>query len=274
MIRALCLAASLATVATGARADCADTPGPCEIPEGRYHVELPDTDAPSRPAVMFLHGYGGSAEGVLKMRGTVEALTARGYVVIAPEGERRANGNRSWSFYPGRRERDERAFLTAVRADAARRFGVDPERTVLSGFSAGGFMVTYLACEHPGAFAAYAPVSGGFWRPHPQSCAGPVRLFHTHGWTDNVVPLEGRYLGGGRWQQGDIFAGLELFRDANRCADNRPDGFATTGEFLRRRWSRCAEGSALEMALFPGGHGVPKGWAPMMLDWFEALPGA
>jgi polyhydroxybutyrate depolymerase len=26
------------------------------------------------------------------------------------------------------------------------------------------------------------------------------------------------------------------------------------------------------MALFPGGHGVPAGWADMMLDWYEALP--
>ena len=133
-------------------------------------------------------------------------------------------------------------------------------------------MVTYLACEAPESFAAYAPVSGGFWRPHPAGCAGPVRLLHTHGWSDTTVPLEGRFLGGGRFQQGDIFAGLEIWRAANRCPDQRPDAHAATGPFWRRSWTGCAPGSALELALFPGGHTVPEGWADLALDWFEALP--
>ena len=43
----------------------------------------------------------------------------------------------------------------------------------------------------PGA-AAYAPVAGSFWRPHPdmEACAGPVDLLHTHGWRDKTVPLD------------------------------------------------------------------------------------
>ena len=98
-------------------------------------------------------------------------------------------------------------------------------------------------------------------------------MFHTHGWTDNVVPLEGRLLGGGRFHQGDIFAGLEIWRVANECADTKPSGFSTTGQFMRRNWMGCAEGSALEFALFPGGHTVPNGWADMMVDWYEGLPG-
>ena len=100
-----------------------------------------------------------------------------------------------------------------------------------------------------------------------------MRLFHTHGWQDTTVPLEGRYLGGGAWQQGDIFAGMELWRQANACADEKPTGFATTGTFMRRRWTDCAPGSALEFALFPGGHTVPGGWAEMMVDWFEDVTG-
>ncbi|WP_338055954.1 hypothetical protein [Ruegeria marisrubri] len=87
------------------------------------------------------------------------------------------------------------------------------------------------------------------------------------------MPLEGRFLGGGRFQQGDIFAGLEIWRRANGCAENAPDGFASTGQFLRRKWTHCAKGGALELALFPGGHGIPEGWADMVADWFEGLPG-
>ncbi len=87
---------------------------------------------------------------------------------------------------------------------------------------------------------------------------------------DRTVPLEGRFLGGGQFQQGDIFAGLEIWRNANGCVDERPDGYRETGVFWRRRWD-CGEG-VLELALYPGGHGVPPGWGDMVLDWFEALP--
>jgi polyhydroxybutyrate depolymerase len=44
-----------------------------------------------------------------------------------------------------------------------------------------------------------------------------------------------------------------------------------TEQFWRRSWQRCTDDTALELALFPGGHGVPKGWAEMALDWFEGL---
>ncbi|MEX0306612.1 MAG: PHB depolymerase family esterase [Ruegeria sp.] len=266
----LWLALGFVFVGQTALAVCGDEEGMCETEAGFYQIELPDAENP--PLVVFLHGYGGTGTGTLKNRSMVEPLLDRGYAVMAPEGSER-NGRQSWNFFPGWEGRDEPAFLTEVVRDAANRFGVDPDRVVLSGFSAGAFMVYYLACAAPDTFSAYAPVSGGFWRPHPVACEGPVRLFHTHGWTDNVVPLEGRILGGGRFHQGDIFAGLEIWRVANECADTKPGGFGTTGQFMRRYWSRCAESSALEFALFPGGHSVPVGWADMMVDWYEGLPG-
>jgi len=201
-----------------------------------------------------------------------DLLRARGYAVLAPTGSR-SFGNRVgrvWNFFPGWEGRDEDQFLQDVADDATQRFGLDRERFLLAGFSAGGFMVNYLACDTPEAFAGYASVSGGFWRPQPEHCAGPIKLFHTHGWADKTVPLEGRSLRDGAFLQGDIFAGLEVWREANQCANQNPDSVSMTGEFWRRKWTRCASGSALEFAMFPGGHRVPTGWSDMVLDWFEA----
>lgn len=274
MIREISLAAVFAFTAQLALADCADQGKICETSLGAYHIELPDAENP--PLVVFLHGYGGSGSGTMRNRGMVEPLLARGYAVMAPEGSERPNrgGRKSWNFIPGFGERDETAFLSEVVQDAENRFGINADRVMLGGFSAGGFMVNYLACKAPETFSAYVPVSGGFWRPHPETCKGPIRMFHTHGWTDNVVPLEGRVLGGGRFQQGDIYAGFEIWREANGCVDHKPAGFSTTGNFMRRRWTTCAKGSALEFALFPGGHTVPAGWADMVVDWYEGLPGS
>ncbi|MFK7751354.1 MAG: PHB depolymerase family esterase [Sedimentitalea sp.] len=273
MLRNALLSLSFSMFATTAMAGCGPDPDACLLPDGEYHVALPTVAKPDAPVVIFLHGAGGNGAGVVRNSGTVRAMQARGYAVIAPSAKRR-EGSRIgpvWIFYPGWEGRNETVFLKDVVADAAQRFDLDPNRVLLAGFSAGGFMVNYLACDAPDTFAAYAPVSGGFWRPHPKDCAGPIKMLHTHGWRDSTVPLEGRVLGGGRFEQGDIFAGLEIWRTANQCASEKPSSFGETGQFLRRKWSDCAPGSALEFALFPGGHGVPKGWADMALDWFEAV---
>ena len=256
-----------------ALADCGPAPDACEIEGGSYHIALP-AQPEGAPVVVFLHGAGGTGGYSISNADVVAPMLARGYAVIAPDGSRSFGngGGRVWNFLPGREGRDEADFLRDVLRDAAGRFALDTGAPVLAGFSAGGFMVSYLACARPGDFAAYAPVSGGFWRPQPEHCAGPVQLFQTHGWRDTTVPLEGRALRGGAFVQGDIFAGMALWRQANGCAGDDPSRYSETGPFQRRRWD-CAPGSALEFALFPGGHQVPAGWADMMLDWFEALPG-
>ena len=257
-------------------ASCGLGQSACTTPMGSYHIALPDTPPPTGgyPFVMFLHGAGGTSDGIMKMRRMTAAFTRRGYAVIAPQGlSWRGGKGGMWAFLPGlKREkmRDEAAFFEEVQADAVARYDVTQAKGLLSGFSAGAFMVSYLACDRPNAFFAYAPVSGGFWRPHPAACAGPVRLFQTHGWDDKTVPLEGRPLGT-RFLQGDILEGLSLWRATNGCSDPAPDGYDKTDQFLRRRWA-CAPGSSLEFALFPGGHQVPSGWAAMVIDWAEALP--
>ncbi|MCG7628529.1 prolyl oligopeptidase family serine peptidase [Epibacterium sp. MM17-32] len=273
----LCVAVAL-TAAGTARAGCGPVEPQCEIPGGSYEIALPpaatDTagDPSPIPAVLFLHGHGGSAKGVLRMRGMVEAVTARGYAVIAPNGARRPNGPRSWSFLPEFQGRDDFAFLPAVVSDAAARFDIDPQNTVLAGFSSGAFMVNYLACDQPETFAAYLPVSGGFWRSQPESCTGPARIYHSHGWRDGVVPLEGRILGGGRFTQGDIWAGLESWRDTMGCDTHAPDRIWQDGELSLRRW-QCGADAELVFELFPGGHMVPPGWADRVIDWIEAGAG-
>ncbi len=267
---ALCLAAlSWAGAATA----CPGREAACGVDEGEYYALLPPAEV--RGAILFLHGYRSSAMSILNDAPLIEDVARRGYVLLVPNGsDEEGRDGGSWSFseiVAAQRVRDDDAFLKTVADDAAVRFGLDRGRMILGGFSEGGFMTSYLACREPTAFSSFTPVAGGFWRPAPETCAGPVRLFHTHGWRDEVVPLEGRWLRRPDFAQADIFAGLDTFRTASACTDFKPVHMEAEGAFLRRGWT-CAPGSSLEFALFDGGHRIPPGWADMMLDWYEALP--
>lgn len=259
-------------------AACGTQQEPCVMGDRMYYIETPDAPAEGNPALIYLHGYGGSGMSAMRNRGLVEGALERGYAVVAPNGLPMGAGRSGfrWAFR-GADQALEITFLNDLRDDLGDRFDIGPDNIVLSGFSNGAFMVAYLACQDPDAYPAYAAIAGGFWRPDPAGCVGPVKLHMTHGWTDGVVPLEGRILRGESRNdpaavvQGDIFRTLEIFRISNDCRLNRPEDFAKEGDYMIRTWNSCGEDAALEFALHPGGHGVPRGWVDLALDWAEAL---
>ncbi|WP_417688327.1 alpha/beta hydrolase family esterase [Roseibium sp.] len=179
-----------------------------------------------------------------------------GVVFVAVQG---IEGTWSFPSAPHKR-RDEFAFFDAVLQDLSMRHGVDPDRTMLTGFSSGGFMTWYLACDRPERFGGYAPIAGAFWQPLPPSCAGPVPyLFHVHGTTDAVVPLEGRALGGGRWRQGDVFQSFEIWRrQLPADADSRQWVESGATELRCESWTPAI--GSLELCLHDGGHSLRGEW--------------
>ncbi|GAA6180086.1 hypothetical protein NBRC116594_15240 [Shimia sp. NS0008-38b] len=271
-----CLA-SVLTFGTSIQACSSETP--CDVGGRSYYIAMPENVDRPVPAVVYVHGWGGSGKGALRNSGMVSGFLARGVAVVAPDGVVREGRNgRSWRFHPDSgAQLDDISFLVAVRDDAEGRFDLDPNRMILAGFSIGGSMTAYSACLKPEAFAAYAPLGGNFWRPHPTECAGPVRLLHTHGWTDGTVPLEGRVVNGrpaddpDALVQGDIFHAMSVWRETNQCDNLKADRFDTDGPYWRRIWDRCSPDSALELALFPGGHSIPRSWPDLVVDWFEGL---
>ena len=283
-MRRLVLSLALLTLPVLAAAGerCGAVDAPCTIEGGEYHVALPDGWA-GGPAVIHLHGYNGSGAKVIGNTGFARGFTARGYALIAPSAlpwrPDRDNSATDWSVRDGSiYPRDDVAFLAEVLADAETRFGIDRRRVLMTGFSRGGSMAWDVACIAPGTAAAFAPVAGAFWDPLPEKrprkgCAGPVKLLHSHGFTDRLAPLEGRLMnfGGIDYAQGNIFEGLQIWRRVNGCAEgSRAGAYLTDDKLWRKIWTDCAPGAALELALHPGGHGLPKGWATMVLDWFES----
>ena len=59
----------------------------------------------------------------------------------------------------------EYPFFEKLKADLVEKHGIDPDRIMVTGFSAGGMMTWELACRRGNLFAAYAPIAGTFWNP-------------------------------------------------------------------------------------------------------------
>lgn len=248
---------------------CGDADNACEISDGTYHIAMPSGTPVG--IVMHLHGGGGYAAAMLNSQMSAEAA-ARDYIFVAPQGfHPNSRFVRNWSVKANNSffERDDVAFLENVLADVHDRHGGTDVPVVLSGFSRGGSMVWDVACETPDFADAYAPMAGAFWDDLPDSCEGPVRLFHTHGWSDRVVPLEGRSFSDGAVVQGDVWASMKIMRETNECGNRQPESSRFEGAFWFRTWTDCDAGQ-MELMLHQGGHGAPDGWAGYVLDWFEA----
>ncbi|MCH8953214.1 MAG: dienelactone hydrolase family protein [Proteobacteria bacterium] len=272
MRASIALALCLLGLPAQAQPACGDAATECLTAHGFYRLALPEGAAGPVPALIHLHGWGGSSAATMKNRAMRAALAARGYALVAPEGIRTsaARKQKNWAVRDGRAyERDDLAFLAEVLDDAAAH-GIDRDRVLMTGFSRGASMVWDVACHAPGTARAYAPVAGAFWEPLPESCQGGADLFHTHGWADRVIPLEGRSVAGGTLTQGDTFASLKILRAANGCETEQPDASRIEpGGHWRRTWSSCS-GGRIELMLHPGPHGTPNGWLERALDWFEA----
>lgn len=240
--------------------DPCPTAAGCSVASGSYRIVLPPQAAAGRPvgAILYFHGYQGSAAEVIADPGLLAVARRLGVALIAPDG-----AGRTWS-YPGSpaRNRDEFAFVGQVLDDVVARFPVDPGRILASGFSQGGSMVWYLACRMPTRFAAFAPIAGAFWEPLPQRCEGPrPPLVHVHGTSDKTVPLAGRALRSGA-RQGDVFKSFAILEPGGCTA-----GWAgavrtdiTVGELSCRVAVGCDGPARLELCLHAGGHEADPAW--------------
>lgn len=240
----------------------------CHVAEGRYLAIVPSQwDGHSAlPTTVFFHGYGSSAKGILRNRALLRVMAQRGTLLILPDGR-----NNTWAHQGSPSSaRDDIAFMDAVLADVQQRWPVDPSRLYAMGFSQGGSMTWDLACQRGQDYAAFMPIAGAFWDPLPTDCpGGPVNLRHVHGLADGVVPMAGRPIAG-RFHQGDVYAGMALWRQVNGCPKT-PDREFQQDTLRCEVWDHCDGGRELQLCLHEGGHSMPGNWENRSHDWADGL---
>lgn len=241
------LAAALLT--TPAAACGTDTD--CMIGDRHYRISMPEGhDGTTKVgAVVWAHGYRGSARGMMRNKGFLKAMSDKGLAVIALKSARD-----DWVLPNAPRDKNadgsvEFNYLDAVIADASEKFAIDTDRMLMSGFSAGGMMVWNAACARPDLFAGFAPISGTFWLEPPETCAEPVaNIIHIHGDNDPTVPLNGRRIAD--THQGRVSDALAMYTNFGGFGAPEPE----STEMLDCQMQKNPSGKLLEFCLFEGGH--------------------
>ena len=161
--------------------------------------------------------------------------------------------------------------MDAVRADLLARWPIEPDRILVTGFSQGGSMVWDLACRRGSDYGAFAAVSGAFWEPLPERCAGgPVDLLHIHGTTDRTVPMAGPRRSATNGARATSCRGCGAAR-ARRLPDRCPARRPSWPGWRARPGTTAASGRELRLCEHGGGHFMPEGWVALAHAWARGL---
>lgn len=261
----LALAFLLSLFATPALACGPDTD--CVLGDRIYRIAMPEGhDGTTKVgAIVFSHGYRGSASGLMRNRNLRRMVSDMGLALIALK-----SADDDWVLPNSPRHMDsdgeiEFTYVDAVLDHAEANFAIDRDRLMATGFSAGGMMTWNLACARPNQFAAFAPISGTFWLEPPTTCKKPAKsIIHIHGDADRTVPLSGRPIQNTR--QGDVGEAIEMYARFGGFSEAEP---METSMFDCSRRSNAAD-DFIDFCMFEGGHSFRSEYLRYAWDMFEA----
>lgn len=148
-----------------------------------------DNTAPT-PLLLDFHPMAFDANWQRSASGYLELSDSAGFVAVWPQGI-----DNTWNVGPCCADSnvDDFGFVTKLVRQLSTEVCVDQRRIYASGFSFGGTMAYYLACNHAETFAAVAVSSADLFAETETACApsNPVGVISFRGTTDSVFPYEG-----------------------------------------------------------------------------------
>lgn len=214
----------------------------------------PGTTAPS-PLVLALHPGAGNPLSMARLTRFHEIAAREKFIVAYPGGAGPLFRHRTWNAggahvdgWAETNRIDDVGFLRMLIDDLANDFPVDRLRVYAVGMSKGAMMAYRLAFEASDMIAAIAAVAGPMC-VDDEKTPSPVSVVHIHGARDENVPFKGgrgrRTRRGASWPSSE--AGLDYWRRANECREDRSEAISDRGVFRRR--SLGAGGSEVELLL-------------------------
>jgi polyhydroxybutyrate depolymerase len=257
-------AVTLLVAITSGRAEELDVDGA----ERTYEVHVPDGIALPAPAMVLLHGGGGSGAQIRRHTDFNDLADEAEIVVVYPDGvDNHWNDGRDdpWLREQEAARENDVGFILALIDRLAADGLIDPARVGVAGISNGGMMTLRLACEAPDRFAAFAVVAANVAVGIECPEGVPVPMLFIHGTEDPLIPYAGGKIGfasgktrGTAWS---VEATLDAWARRNECSgqelsahlDERPwDG--TEVEIVH--YTGCAQ-PLRHILVTGGGHAWP-----------------
>jgi polyhydroxybutyrate depolymerase len=158
-----------------------------------YIVHVPanySNDSPT-PLVLDFHAMGMTTDWQRSMSGYLDVSNQEGFIVVWPQGV-----DNTWNVGPccaSEVPQDDFQFVTSLVRELSTEACVDQRRIYATGFSFGGAMAYYAACQHAEMFAAVAVSSMDLFVDSEIEChpSRPVTTIAFRGTEDTVIPYDG-----------------------------------------------------------------------------------
>jgi len=200
--------------------------------ERQLEVSVPEGPGP-HPLAIFLHGAGPAAR---YLHGVIECLVAPGLEVLHPVilAPLSSSQGQWWT------EADT-AFVLGLVEAARARWPLQPQHTVLIGYSNGGIGTWFFARQYPASFSAAIPMAANDTIMGPT----PLPVYAIQGTKDELFPIESVRLAVGRLQaQGQNVTLHEKYRGSHMKACSYVPELEAASEWLSTRAWNAAPGAS------------------------------
>jgi poly(hydroxyalkanoate) depolymerase family esterase len=131
----------------------------------KYQVYVPSTykAGAAVPLVVALHGCTEQIDVFRRLTALDKLAESTGFVVVFPGQTPSANSQSCWNWFsPAHMKRGsgEPSIIAGITQAVQQRYSIDPKRTYVLGFSAGGAMATVMGATYPDLYAAVGSGSG------------------------------------------------------------------------------------------------------------------
>lgn len=215
------------------------------------------------PAIIALHGGGGSAKQMEESYELPAKAEKEKYVMIYPDGIQ-SNGllkARTWNAglcceFAMENNIDDVGFLSKMIDSILKNYQVDSKKIYAVGMSNGGMMAYRLACELSNKIAAIAPVACTMTTTKLCDVNKTVPIIHFHSEMDENVPFLGG-IGIRGINYPAVEKGLNYWATLNECHSKAKIVFENE-KYRHQQWLDCKAKSNIELYLTKdGGHSWP-----------------
>ncbi len=247
----------------------------------RVHVPVGYQNTVPTPLVLYFHGFGGTATGADGDSGFSSLADQQHFIVAYGQGLPEGPGGAPFWASAGPIDYgiDDLHYVSLMLDDLQSKLCIDVRRIYETGFSNGGGMSGYLACDLAGRIAAFAPVSGNFYS-FPGGChpVRPVSILDIHGTADPILPYQGISATlNAAWPLPSIPQWLQDWATRDGCQQG-PVVFLRTAQVQGEQWMNCQQGvQVVHYRIEGGGHSWPamlgeKTSLEVMWNFFQAHP--